>query len=269
MKRLVDIGANLTHESFDHDRAEVLARAAAAGVTRLIITGSTVDDSRKALELARTAPGHLYATAGVHPHHASSYDHEARPLLEEMLQEDFVVAVGECGLDYFRDFSPRPLQQKAFRSQLETAVATGKPLFLHQREAHEDFLAILREYQPELTGGGVAHCFTGTRKQMESYLELGLYIGITGWICDEARGGDLRAAVPALPLDRVMIETDAPYLLPRQLGKSTRNRRNEPANLPLVAETLASHMNVAVEELIAAATRNTENLFGLSASIPD
>lgn len=262
MTGLIDIGANLTHDSFDHDRAEVLARAAAAGVARLIITGATASASLEALELARSAPGRLYATAGVHPHHALDFSPQTIPGLAELAACTEVVAIGECGLDYFRDFSPRPAQREAFERQLELAASTGKPVFLHQRDAHDDFLAMLREHRAALAGG-VAHCFTGDRGQMEAYLELGLYIGITGWICDDLRGTSLREAVPALPLDRVMVETDAPYLLPRQLAKTSRNRRNEPANLPLVVETLAMHMGVATAELAAAATRNTEALFRL------
>ncbi|QOJ31600.1 MAG: TatD family hydrolase [Gammaproteobacteria bacterium] len=262
MTGLIDIGANLTHDAFDHDRGEVLARAAAAGVPRMIITGSTAGCSRQALSLARSSPGRLFATAGVHPHHAVEFGPDTATELVEIATHPEVVAVGECGLDYFRDLSPRAAQQHAFARQLGLAAAIGKPVFLHQRDAHGDFLAILREHIDDLPGG-VAHCFTGTREQMEAYLDLGLYIGITGWICDDSRGESLRHTVAALPMDRVMIETDAPYLLPRSLAKGSRNRRNEPANLPVVLAAAARCMGVDPESLAAATTRNTECLFRL------
>jgi len=262
MHDLIDIGANLAHDSFDHDRAEVLARAAAAGVRRLVITGSTAGSSRDAFHLARASGGLLFATAGVHPHHAAEFGPATAGTLVELAAHPEVVAIGECGLDYFRDFSPRDRQRFAFERQLGLAAVTGKPLFLHQRDAHDDFLAMVREAVRDVAGG-VAHCFTGDRAQMEAYLELGLYIGITGWICDERRGQALQAAVAGLPLDRVMLETDAPYLAPRTLGGRNASRRNEPANLPEVLRVTARHMGVDEAELAAAATANTERLFGL------
>jgi TatD DNase family protein len=175
-----------------------------------------------------------------------------------------VVAIGECGLDYFRDLSPRPQQRRAFERQLSLASAVGKPVFLHQREAHEDFMAILREHLKELVGG-VAHCFTGTRSQMEAYLDAGLYIGITGWICDERRGADLQNAVAGLPLERALVETDAPYLRPRNLGDKPSSRRNEPAFLPAVVAMAARCMSTPAESLAQASTRNAESLFRLPA----
>jgi TatD DNase family protein len=267
-ENLIDIGANLAHDSFDHDRREVITRAAAAGVRRIIITGSTAASSRAALEIARQFPQRMFATAGVHPHHASEFGPETAPLLVELSTHEQVVAIGECGLDYFRDLSPRLAQQRAFERQLTLASTVGKPVFLHQREAHDDFLAILREQIRDIRGG-VAHCFTGTRDQMNAYLDLGLYIGVTGWICDERRGGDLRNAVAGLPLDRVMIETDAPYLLPRSPGTNTASRRNEPAYLNLVLDMTAGCMGVDIDTLALATTRNAERLFGLPAWRPD
>jgi TatD DNase family protein len=261
---LIDIGANLTHDSFDHDRTEVIARALGAGVSRLIVTGSTAASSRDALTLSRQFPGTLYATAGVHPHHASEFGTETAPQLVELATHPQVVAIGECGLDYYRDLSPRADQRHAFTRQLSLAVAMGKPVFLHQRDAHDDFLAILKEYAGSLVGG-IAHCFTGTRAQMEAYLQLGFYIGLTGWICDERRGEELRAAVKALPIERVMLETDAPYLLPRNLAAKTASRRNEPAYLPAVLATAARCMHVTARDLAIESTRNAETLFRLSA----
>jgi TatD DNase family protein len=263
--RLVDIGVNLAHDSFDHDRPQVIDRALKAGVTRLIVTGSSTASSQHAQQLARRHAGMLFATAGLHPHHASDFDAHTASVLVELAADPAVVAVGECGLDYFRDFSPRPVQRRVFVRQLGLAATVAKPVFLHQRDAHEDFLAIVREHIGEICGG-VAHCFTGNRAQMEAYLELGLYIGITGWICDERRGEALREAVKHLPKDRLLLETDAPYLLPRTLNQQVTGRRNEPAFLPAVLAAAAENMGCDPAALAQAATRNTERLFGLTAN---
>jgi TatD DNase family protein len=264
---LVDVGANLAHDSFDHDRPEVIARAGEAGVTRIIVTGSTAASSRSALAIARAYPGRMFSTAGVHPHHAVEFGADTAPQLVEIAAHPEVVAVGECGLDYFRDFSPRAAQRRAFERQLGLASAIGKPVFLHQRDAHADFLAIMREHIGNIVGG-VAHCFTGSRAEMEAYLELDLYIGITGWICDERRGHDLRAATAALPLERVLLETDAPYLLPRNLGSRPSGRRNEPAFLPAVLDMAAVCLGTSSGILAAASTENAERLFGLPRPVP-
>jgi TatD DNase family protein len=263
MLDLVDIGANLTHDSFDRDRADVLARAAAAGVRRAIVTGASVTGSAQAVELAEMHPGVLYATAGVHPHHAADFDAHTVSALETLLGNEAVVAVGECGLDYFRDFSPRGAQREAFRAQLELAIRSAKPVFLHQRDAHDDFLALLAPSIRNLTRGGIAHCFTGGPAELEAYLELGLHIGVTGWVCDERRGGALREAVPLIPLERLLVETDAPYLLPRDLVPKPAHRRNEPAYLPHVLERVAQLRRQPVETVAEATTRNAERLFGL------
>ena len=258
----VDIGVNLAHDSFDADRDAVMHRAAQAGVVQMMVTGASEDGSRKAIELARQHPGVLYATAGVHPHHAADLTSEALPALAEMARAPEVVAVGECGLDYFRDFSPRDLQRRAFAWQLELAAATGKPVFLHQRDAHDDFVAILREHRAAIAGG-VAHCFTAGEAERDAYLELGLAIGITGWICDERRGVHLREVVKKIPADRLMLETDAPYLLPRDLKPAPRTRRNEPHHLPHVARAVATARNESLECLAGSATGNTRRMFGL------
>jgi TatD DNase family protein len=259
---LIDIGANLTHDSFDRDREDVIARAAEVGVRRMIVTGASHEGSQQAAVMAAKHPGVLYATAGVHPHHAADYNDSTDALLRELAQLKQVVAVGECGLDYFRNFSPADAQQAAFAAQLEIAAASGKPVFLHQRDAHDDFIAILREHRADISGG-VAHCFTAGPQEMHEYIEMGFYIGITGWLCDERRGQSLREAVRELRLDRVLLETDAPYLIPRDLPEKMYGRRNEPVVLPHILKTLAEHMQCDEAELAAAATRNTETLFGL------
>ncbi|HEX2139268.1 MAG TPA: TatD family hydrolase [Woeseiaceae bacterium] len=264
MVELVDIGANLTHDSFDADRDEVIGRAAECGVTRLIVTGSTVEASEQAADLADARPGVLFATAGVHPHHASDWSDDAARSLRSLCDRAPVVAVGECGLDYFRNFSPRDAQRTAFRAQLELAAECRLPVFLHQRDAHDDFLGILEPMMGGLAGG-VAHCFTGDARVLREYLDLGLYIGITGWICDERRGLALRQAAAEIPLDRLMIETDAPYLLPRTLKPRPRTRRNEPMYLREVLRVVASCLSEPEEVVAEAATRNSKNLFRLQA----
>ena len=259
---LVDIGVNLAHDSFDADRDAVMQRAAHAGVVQMMVTGASEEGSRKAIELARRHPGVLFATAGVHPHHAADLTAEALPALAGLARAPEVVAVGECGLDYFRDFSPRELQRRAFGWQLELAAATGKPVFLHQRDAHDDFVAILREHRAALAGG-VAHCFTAGEAERDAYLELGLAIGITGWICDERRGLHLREVVKKIPADRLMLETDAPYLLPRDLKPAPKTRRNEPQHLLHVARAVAAARHESLETLARSATDNARRMFRL------
>ncbi len=180
---LIDIGLNLTHESFDVDRAAVLERAQAAGVGRMILTGATQEGSHQAAELARAHPGRLFATAGIHPHHAKEVNTDTAHQLKSLHACPEVVAVGECGLDWFRDFSPRPVQEKVFIEQLEMAVENRLPLFLHQRDASDAFLSILRDYRPRITRA-VVHCFTDDRATLFGLLDLDCHIGITGWICD-------------------------------------------------------------------------------------
>jgi TatD DNase family protein len=258
---LIDIGANLAHDSFDADRDAVMHRATAAGVAQMLVTGSSEESIRKAITLSQAHPGVLFATAGVHPHHAVDLTTDTLPALQELAHDSCVVAVGECGLDYFRDLSPRDLQRRAFAWQLELAAATGKPVFLHQRDAHEDFIAILREHR---VTRGVAHCFTAGAIERDAYLALGLHIGITGWINDERRGLHLREVVKGIPADRLLIETDAPYLMPRDIKPAPKTRRNEPAYLPYVARAIATARGEPVESVAAASTANARRLFGLS-----
>ena len=259
---LIDIGANLAHDSFDADRAAILRRSTAAGVAQIVVTGSSEESTCKAIELSRAHPGMLYATAGVHPHHAADLTVETLPALQKLAREPEVVAVGECGLDYFRDFSPRDLQRRAFGWQLELAAAAGKPVFLHQRDAHDDFIAILREHG---VSRGVAHCFTAGEKERDAYLELGLHIGITGWINDERRGLHLREVVKGIPADRLLIETDAPYLMPRDIKPAPKTRRNEPAYLPYVVRAIAAARSESAEAVAADTTANARKIFGLPA----
>jgi TatD DNase family protein len=257
---LIDIGVNLGHDSYDRDRDAVVARARAAGVTTLIATGASLASNPVVLQLTRTYRGVVYATAGVHPHHAGELTPTHRAELCALWAEPAVLAVGECGLDYYRDFSPRTAQLRAFHWQLEWGAASGKPLFLHQRDAHADFMAVLREHRGAFRAG-VAHCFTGDRAQLQDCLELGLHIGITGWICDERRGQQLRELVRAIPADRLLLETDGPYLVPRDLKPQPQGRRNEPAFLPHIAATVAAHRGETLALCAAQATAATRRLF--------
>ncbi len=259
---LIDIGVNLAHDSFDADRDHILQRARAAGVTQMVITGSSIEATQKAIALSRQHPGALFATAGMHPHHAADLTDAVFAELEELAQQPEVRAAGECGLDYFRDFSPRDLQRKAFARQLQLAAKLRKPVFLHQRDAHDDFIAILREHRAGLVAG-VAHCFTAGEKERDAYLELGLCIGITGWINDERRGLHLREVVRGIPADRLMLETDAPYLLPRDLKPAPKSRRNEPAFLPQVLRAVAAARGETAETVAANSTRTARQFFGL------
>jgi TatD DNase family protein len=260
--QLIDIGANLTHDSFDHDRDAVMQRARDAGVVQMVVTGASRAHSPMAVDLARAHPGELFATAGVHPHHAVEYTAECDAEMRALHAHPEVVAVGECGLDYFRDFSPRPAQRKAFERQLEIAADTGKPVFLHQRDAHDDFMAIMRGFEGRI-GPSVVHCFTGTREELFDYLDNDWHVGITGWLCDERRGLHLRELVKSIPANRLMVETDAPYLLPRTVRPAPSHRRNEPMYLAHIVEELARDRGEPVETTAANAAATTRAFFRL------
>jgi TatD DNase family protein len=255
---MIDIGANLTHSAFSEDVDEVIARARAAGVSQIIVTGTSVEESRAAASLAEEKG--LYATAGVHPHHARDCDAGTIPALREIAKHPRIVAIGECGLDFNRNYSPHPDQEKWFLAQLELGTELGKPLFLHSRDAHPRFAEILRSMKVQRA---VAHCFTGEKDELHAYLDLGLYVGITGWICDERRGRHLLELVQGIPADRLLIETDSPYLTPRDLHPQPKARRNEPAFLPHILRTVARAAGRDAHEVAAQTADNACRLFGL------
>ena len=261
---LIDIGCNLTHDSFTTDRDEVLRRARDAGVAQMVVTGASEQGSLAALDLARKHPNILYATAGVHPHHAIDFTADAESVIRDLSGQPGVVAAGETGLDYFRDFSPRAEQRRAFERQLQIGLDSGLPMFLHQRDAHADFIAMLREFREALSNV-VVHCFTGTQPELHEYLELGCHIGITGWICDERRGTQMQAFMRDIPADRLMIETDSPYLKPRNLRPRVKTHRNEPRWLPWILDTLAACRDEKPQHLAAQTTANARKFF----RIPD
>ena len=259
---LTDICFNFTHSSFRKDEAEVLQRAVDAGVTTMMVTGSNVEESEQCIVLAHKYPEHLHATAGVHPHLAKEWDTASPAAIRKMAADEKVRAIGECGLDHNRNYSPQDKQRYAFEAQLELAVETGLPVFLHERDAHDDFVKILEKYRPHLTAA-VVHCFTGTQSQMETCLALDCHIGITGWICDERRGHHLQDFVGLIPADRLMIETDAPYLTPRDLKPQPKDRRNEPAFLPHICETVARARGETFAQTATATTQTAAAFFSL------
>lgn len=260
--QLIDIGANLTHESFRHDFDAVLERARTHGVIQMVVTGASHAGSEHAVELARAHPGWLYATAGVHPHHAIDYSDVTDARLRELAQLAEVRAVGETGLDYHRNYSPRDVQLQVFERQLQIAVEVSKPLFLHQRDAHHDFLALLKRYRDKIPAV-VVHCFTDTREALLDYLALDCHIGITGWICDERRGTHLREFVREIPVNRLMIETDAPYLLPRTVRPQPSHRRNEPMYLKHICEEIARDRGEPANVTADHTTATAKAFFGI------
>ncbi len=258
--QLLDIGANLTHPAFHADLDDVLERARRAGVPQIVVTGTSVPESTAALALAKAREG-VYCTAGVHPHHARECDATTIPALRVLARQPKVVAVGECGLDFNRNYSPHPDQAKWFEAQLDLAIELQKPLFLHSRDAHPDVTNLLKAKRG--LPRAVAHCFTGEKAELHAYLDLGLYIGITGWICDERRGRHLLELVRDIPADRLLLETDSPYLTPRDLHPQPKARRNEPAHLPHILRAVARALGKPPERVAEETTRTARTFFGL------
>ena len=265
-EELIDIGVNLTGSSFKKDLPAIIDRACSAGVTKMVVTGTNVQHSEAAIELCELWPDVLFSTAGVHPHHAKEWTDEAALKLSSIAGHSAVRAIGECGLDYNRNFSEPKDQRLCFEAQLELAADLQLPVFLHQRDAHKDFLNIIKRWRDKLPNG-VAHCFTGHLDEAKAYLDLDLQIGVTGWLSDERRGHSLREAVKYIPLNRLMIETDAPYLLPRDLPvemtAQLQARRNEPMVLPHVCLTLAKYKNMEVDEVARQTTRLAREFFSI------
>ena len=252
-----DIGLNLFSSQF-HDSEEILRGAHEAGV-QVIITGSDMKSSEAAAEFVKTHD--CFATAGIHPHNADSADERDLAKLAELYANERVIAVGECGLDYDRMFSKKENQLKCLQRHIELAEKTGLPMFLHEREAHTDMIRLFRD-RPELCRRSVIHCFTGGEEEVREYLDMGFYIGVTGWICDERRSEKLRNAVRLIPRDRIMAETDAPYLKPR--GIKGLGRINLPQYVRYVAAELASDMGIPEDELKRCLRENTERFFRLN-----
>ena len=252
-----DIGLNLFTSSFP-DPEKIISEAEAAGIC-CILTGSEAAENEKVNDFVKTHA--VYGTAGIHPHSADRAEEADLCRIEEIVSSNpKIVAVGECGLDYDRMYSSRENQLYYFKKLIALAEKLEKPLFLHQRDAEEDFLACFDGHE-EICRRSVVHCYTGNREMAEKLVGMGFYIGITGWICDERRAGDLREAVKYIPLERILLETDAPYLTPR--GIPGLKRTNVPQNIVYVAQALAHYMGVSAEEVTGHAKANTERLFGI------
>lgn len=260
---IIDIGLNLMDKSFNVDREQIVDRAVEAGVSSMIITGTSQRSSIQASEYAKKKSGILYSTAGVHPHDTKNCNEDTINKLRSLAKSNEVVAIGECGLDFNRNFSPQDVQEKWFDKQIQLACELNMPLFLHERDAHKKFLELLSNYEGKLSKA-VVHCFTGSENELEDYIEKGYYIGITGWICDECRGTHLKNLVKKIPLDRLMIETDAPYLTPRNLKTKPIGNRNEPMYLPHILKTISTCIGKTDEELAEITLNNTRTFFNLN-----
>lgn len=250
------------HSSFKKDRKEIIEEGEKVGVDKFIITGTNVNSSRIAAEYASKHPSTLYSTAGVHPHDAKTCNEKTIDELMEISKNDCVVAIGECGLDYNRDFSPRDVQRKWFEKQVELAEELDMPLFLHEREAHKDLYEILESHS-KIAKKAVVHCFTGTKEEAQNYIDLGCYIGVTGWICDMKRGKSLQEAVSIIPCDKLMIETDAPFLIPKNFDEKPKKNRNEPKYLPHILRTIAYYKDEDYKKLEKCVTKTTEKFFNI------
>lgn len=258
---MFDIGVNLTSSQFANDRDDVVVRAQAAGVSGMLLTGTNLHESQQALQLAKRYP-RCWSTAGVHPHDSSGWTQETASGIRQLAIQPEVVAIGECGLDFNRNFSTPEEQERAFSAQLALAAELAMPVFLHCRDAHDRFLALLDPWLPRLPGA-VLHCFTGTLREAQECLARGIYLGITGWVCDERRGLALRDVLPHIPADRLFVETDAPYLLPRDLTPKPASRRNEPVHLGHILACVAQLRGEDAQWLGDVTNQNVQALFGI------
>jgi len=267
---LVDIGVNLLDARFDADRDAVFARAAAE-LSAMLITGTDLTSSLAAIEYCKrhsntlhkngeVAEMRLGCTAGLHPHNASQFDATMRANLSRAAAQPQVLAIGETGLDFNRNFSPPEAQRSAFAAQIEIATAAGLPLFVHDRDTN-GAVADLLEASSKPLHGVVIHCFTGTEAELARYIAAGYSIGITGWLCDKRRGASLRSMAPLIPIEQLMIETDAPYLWPQTAPNKPARGRNEPCFLPWVAAELARLRQTTPEQIAAATTANALRMF--------
>lgn len=264
---MIDIGVNLTNKRFDKDRDDIILRAQTASLRNLLITGTSVEESKKALALCKqyqnTFPDYLYCTAGVHPHDADNVSNDYLDKLQALASQEQVKAIGECGLDFNRNFSAPAQQQKVFTEQVALADKLAMPLFLHQRDAFDPWFATLSPYIGKIPAM-VSHCFTGTKDELKQCLAADMYIGITGWLCDERRGQVLRDIVKLIPINRLLIETDAPYLTPRTIRPKPKSSRNEPSYLPYIVKEIATITGLDQEEIARQTSLNAKEVFNLT-----
>ena len=266
MTQHIDIAVNLLSPSLIDKCGDIIEQAAKQHVSPLIVIGSELDESRQAISLCEQYPSQLFCTTGVHPHYASQWTHASADTLKQLAKQSQVVAIGECGLDYNRDFSPRDKQRQAFSAQLEIACELQMPVYMHCRDAHDDFIAIVNQYRADLPNA-VLHCFTGTKAELDACLAENLYIGITGWICDERRGQALADLVKYIPNNRIMAETDAPYLLPRSMRPKPKSSKNLPQYLPYIVESMAKLRSQDYTELAQHCYQNSRVFFNLPSTI--
>lgn len=267
LKNMIDIGANLAAKDFDADLQEVLQAGFEAGVGKVIITGSCFESIPKAQKIIgdykQEYKNRLFYTAGIHPHHSDEWNQNSRDFIKKFIQDEYCVATGEMGLDFFRNFVDKEIQIATFRAQLDLAIEVQKPIFIHERDASDTMLKELKNRAGDLPKNIVIHCFTGNRMALEAYLDAGFYIGITGWICDPVRGAHLLDLVKIIPQDKIMIETDAPYLLPKTIKPKPKSRRNEPKNLGFVAQKISDALEVDTQDFIDKTSANAIAFFGL------
>ena len=263
---MIDIGVNFTNKRFDDDRAELIIRAKNQAITKLLITGTNVNESKKALALCQNYqqqfPQTLFTTAGVHPHDADGVSDDYLSQLAQLLTHPQVKAVGECGLDFNRNFSAPDQQIKVFNDQIRLAKQKNMPLFLHQRDAFIPWFNALLPFVEQVPAM-VAHCFTGTKEELLQCIDVGMYIGITGWVCDERRGASLQDIVSLIPLNRLLVETDAPYLIPRNINPKPKSSRNEPSYLPYIIDKIADIIALDPSELACQTSLNARQVFNL------
>lgn len=256
---MIDICVNIGRKLPESELTKIMKELKPNGVEGIILTGTSLKSSRISLKQSKNYEN-VTTTIGVHPHNAKDWDESLKKELEKMLTDEKVVAVGECGLDYDRMFSTKEEQIYAFEQQIELAIKYKKPLFLHEREAHEDFVMILNKY-PEILPYSVVHCFTGNKENMQKYLDMGCMIGITGWVCDDVRGTDLQNAVKSLPIEHLMIETDSPWLTPKNIPKEFRGRMNLPKNMKYIVSKLSELMDLSESEIKQKTMENTKKFF--------
>ncbi|VFP87815.1 TatD family hydrolase [Candidatus Erwinia haradaeae] len=263
---MFDVGVNLTSQEFIRDYDKVIQRAREAGVIGMIIIGTTILNSRQAIVLAEKDTKYFWSTIGIHPHYASQWSKKIYSEIRKLAVHPRIVAIGECGLDFYRNFSTKKEQMYAFQAQVELATELDMPVFLHCRDAHKDFMSILTPWIPNLKAA-LVHCFTGTQSELEIYLEYDIYIGITGWICDKKRGKELCKLIPLIPSNRLVIETDSPWLIPKDIFPLPSSRRNEPSFLPHIVQKIAMLRGDNILNLSNTTTFNARKLFNLSSNI--
>jgi TatD DNase family protein len=260
MNNLFDIACNFSSDRFDDDLKEVIQRAQNNNVTKFLVVSASLKEAEKVNRIYQDNIDSCFFTIGVHPHHANEFDSSSSLEMIKLIEEYKPHSVGETGLDFFRNISSYEEQLYAFEEQIQIAIKTNLPLFLHQRDAHDEFMKIISKYKDYLPKS-VVHCFTGTQSELEDYLDLGFYIGLTGWVCDERRNVELRQSIKNIPLDRLMLETDCPYLIPRNLDNKPKNNRNEPSFLPHIAKEISGLMEITPNELADKTFNNSIKFF--------